>query len=461
MKMTTSLQARIALAVGLSVTLLWLAAAALTAHRMGREMEEVFDDGLKATAERILPIARHDLRDDRPRKVGKDGHDDEHDDDDEEDNDRRAALTRRDARYGENVDFVVRAPDGRVLLASKGADPARFPAYAGDGYSRTETDRLYYAQSPDGRMTIAVSEPLNQRTELSRKILLGLALPLLVVIPFSLAAIIFAVRRSLRPVRGLREELSSRSAQDLSPLADQNLPGELRPITAGINQLLERLKAAFSAERTFAANAAHELRTPVAGAIAQAQRIRSETKEELTSQRATEIETTLKRLMRMSEKLMQLARAEGSRLRSDEAADLRPVLRMIVGDFERVGEGRIELTLPETPVLSTLDPDALGILARNLIENALKHGSQDENVEVGLGEDGLLTVANDGATLPPEAMERLMRRFERGNGKIDGSGLGLSIVKVICDRAGADITVVSPRQLRDEGVELRVRLPLA
>uniref|UniRef100_UPI002609CDE0 histidine kinase dimerization/phospho-acceptor domain-containing protein n=1 Tax=uncultured Rhizobium sp. TaxID=155567 RepID=UPI002609CDE0 len=305
--MRTSLQTRLALAVGISVTLLWLAAAAVTAHRLGGEMEEVFDDGLKATAQRILPIAQHDLRENHVRRDATD-----HEDDDGEDEaDDGESNARREARFGEDVTFVVRNSEGRVLLASKGADVVTFPPYASSGFVRTDTHQLYYEASPNGRLTIAVAEPLDRRTELSRKMLLGLVLPLVIVIPLSLLAIILAVRGSLRPVRRLQKELAERGAQDLSPLTESGFPSELRPISAGVNQLLDRLKAAFTAERAFAANAAHELRTPVAGAIAQAQRIRAETSEETTGQRATEIETTLKRLMRMSEKLMQLARAEG------------------------------------------------------------------------------------------------------------------------------------------------------
>ncbi len=455
MKIGASLQTRLALTVGLSVTLLWLAAAAVTAHRLGGEMEDVFDDGLRATAQRILPIVRHDVREGRQRRNPAD-----HNDDDGEDTD-RGTHTGREARYGENVTFIVRDRSGNVLLVSQGADASIFPPFVDKGFLRTETHQLYYDKSLDGNLTIAVAEPLDRRRELSRKMLLGLVLPLSIVIPFSLLAIILAVRRSLRPVRGLREALARRGVQDLSPLPDSRLPSELRPISAGINQLLGRLKAAFNAERAFAANAAHELRTPVAGAIAQAQRIRSETGEELTRQRASEIEITLKRLMRMSEKLMQLARAEGGRLQGDEPSDLRTALQMIVQDFKTVGEGRIVLTVPQRPVLSKLDPDAVGILFRNLIENALKHGAQDGLVEAVLQVDGMLCVANDGPVLPADAMDRLMQRFERGDGKIGGSGLGLAIIKAITDRAGMTINVTSPRPEKSEGVQVQVRLPLS
>ena len=168
------------------------------------------------------------------------------------------------------------------------------------------------------------------------------------------------------------------------------------------------------------------------------------------------LETTLKRLMRMSEKLMQLARAEGSRLQLDTSNDLRQVLHLIVQDFTRSGEERISLSMPDAPVDSNLDPDAFGILCRNLIENALRHGTADQLVQVDLSPDGVLSVRNDGPVLSPDMTERLMLRFERGSGNTDGSGLGLAIVKAIADRADARISVVSPLQNSAQGVQISV-----
>lgn len=458
MKFANSLQARLALVVGLSVTVLWLVAASFTAHLVGKEMEEVYDDGLKATAERILPIARHDVREWGSRHKNAREHDD---DDEEEAEGGYQGRGNREARYGEDLVFIVRDKTGNVLFGSDGVDEAIFPAFAKKGFARTDKYQLYYDASDDGSLTIAVAEPLEQRKELSSKMLFGLLVPLIVVIPISFLLIIIGVRLSLRPIRDFREGLSSRGAQDLSPLSGEGLPRELRPISDAVNQLLARLKAAFNAERAFAANAAHELRTPVAGAIAQAQRIRAETKETQSGQRAIEIETTLKRLMRMSEKLMQFARAEGGRLKSDEASDLRVVLRLIVEDFARTGSDRIDLVMPDEPVNATLDPDAVGILCRNLIENALKYGARNEPVSVSLNKDGTLSIANDGPELHPEEMQRLLQRFERGNGKIPGNGLGLAIVKAIADRVDARISVVSPRTGKADGVEVKVVLPLS
>ncbi len=141
----------------------------------------------------------------------------------------------------------------------------------------------------------------------------GLALPLFLIIPLSLIGIVAIVRLSLRPVRRFSGALASRGVRDLSAVDDTRLPSEISPVVQAVNQLLERLRRALDAERSFTANAAHELRTPVAAALAQTQRLLAETTDPQAGQRAAEIEIALKRLTRLSEKLMQLARAEGGR----------------------------------------------------------------------------------------------------------------------------------------------------
>jgi two-component system OmpR family sensor kinase len=259
----------------------------------------------------------------------------------------------------------------------------------------------------------------------------------------------------------LRNDLAARGAQDLSAVQDTDLPTEVAPIAAGLNQLLLRLKDAFEAERSFVANAAHELRNPVAGAIAQAQRLEVETTDRQAAQRAADIETTLKRLARLSEKRMQLARAEGGRLRSDKPADLRPILKLIVADFERsVAAEELDLELPPEPVLSDIDPDAFGILCRNLIENALRHGQPGTPVAIRLEAGGGLVVRNEGPVIPAEVLMRLTSRFERAAMAGEGSGLGLAIVLTIAERAGGSLVLHSPVAGRATGFEAVVTLPV-
>lgn len=440
MTLPRSLQARFALSVGLVLTVLWLLAATVTGLIVRGEMDEVFDSALQETAERILPLAVTEI-------VGRD----------EDEVTQRLAPIRA---HDEFFTYVIRDPEGQILLQSHAADPAAFPAYDGQGFRQTATHRLYSDAVLSGTIRITVAEPLAHRAAVARSIRMSLILPLLVMLPLALGGIVLAVRVSLTPLRRFRARLDARSARDLSPVPAADLPAEIAPLAATLNGLLARLRDAFEAERSFAANAAHELRTPLAGAIAQAQRLGLETTEATTQIRAAEIEATLKRLTRLSERLMQLARAEGGRLRIDHSADLRPVARLVVEDLARtVAPGRIALTLPETEVLSDINPDAFAILCRNLIENALRHGADAAPVEVTVTIDGQLIVANDGPVVPPETLTRLTARFERAQASSDGSGLGLAIVAAIADRIGSEVLLESPRPGDATGFRASVRLP--
>ena len=152
---------------------------------------------------------------------------------------------------------------------------------------------------------------------------------------------------------------------------------------------------------------------------------------------------------------MQLARAEGGRLRAERAMDIAPVLGMVVDELRAGagGAGRIEVRMPDGAILSDMDPDAFAILARNLIENALRHGASDEPVRVALMRDGVLRVTNGGPPVPPETLSRLSRRFERGQTAADGSGLGLAIADTIAKGAGARLVLHSPAPGRTDGFE--------
>lgn len=442
MRWPRSLQARLGLSLGVMLTVLWLAAAFVTVVILRDEMDEVFDSALQETAQRLLPLAVVDI-------VGRED----------------AGMTQRLGAvraHDEFFPYIVRDADGRILLQSHAADPAIFPAYDGPGFRQTPTYRLYNDDALRGTIRITVAEPLAHRAAVAREIGMGLGLPLLVVLPLALLSIGLAVRASLAPLRRFRDRLDARSARDLSPVPGEDIPPEIAPVAVTLNRLLDRLKTTFEAERSFAANAAHELRTPLAGAIAQAQRLQSEARDPALGARAAEIEATLKRLTRLSERLMQLARAEGGQLRLDRAADLRPVARLVVDDVARsTAPGRIVLTLPEVPVMSDLDPDAFGILCRNLVENAVRHGPEDSPVEVSLRSDGQLIVANGGPVLPPETLGRLTARFERAGARADGSGLGLAIVAAIAERIDSPLVLRSPRPGAVTGFEASVRLPVA
>lgn len=439
MRLPQSLQARLGLSLGFLLTVLWIGAASVTALVLRQEMNEVFDAALEQAAQRLLPLAVVEV-------VGRE---------DEGVTQRLAAIR----PHGEFFTYIVRDAEGRVLLQSHGADPATFPAYDGRGFRQTATHRIYNDDALRGSVRISVAEPLDHRETMAREIQIGLGLPVLVVIPLALLAVALSARAGLAPLRRLRRRLETRGARDLSPLPADGLPAELRPIGATLNDLFARLAAAFEAERSFAANAAHELRTPLAGAMAQAQRLAAETTDDKARQRAQEIDASLKRLTRTSERLLQLARAEGGPLRLDHATDLRVAARIVLGDLARRPDaGRIAVTLPERPVLSDLDPDAFGIICRNLVENALRHGAATGPVDVALSQDGTFGVSNDGPVVPADVLARLAERFERG--RAGGSGLGLAIVAAIAGRIGTRLVLESPRPGGDGGLRASLRLPV-
>lgn len=433
-----SLQWRLSLWLGLGLTLLWVAAAAVTIQKLRHEMDEVFDSALEETGQRLLPLAVRDI-------VGRDSDDDAS----------QSVATMRE--HNEYFTYVVRDAEDRVLLRSHKADLSVFPPFTAMGFANTSTHRIYSDAALQGTITISIAEPLARRQMVAREILVGLALPLGLLIPISLIGVWAVVRLSMAPLRRFRSDIEVRGAGDFTPISAEGLPSEIQPNARAVNRLLERLRRTLEAERSFTANSAHELRTPVAAALAQTQRLVIETSDEAARARGREIEAALRRLSRLSEKLMQLARAEGARLRAAEPTDLAAILHMVVNEMTASAgnAGRVELVVPEAPALSHIDPDAFAILARNLIENALKHGSRQEPVRVTLSADGVLCVANAGAAIAQDVLARLSEPFERGRAQTDGAGLGLAIARTIAAGSGGRIELLSPREERQDGFEAR------
>lgn len=436
MRAPRSLQWRLSLWLGMGMALLWLATALVTIRNLRHELDMVFDSALEETAQRILPLAVLDI-------IGRE--------DDGVTSQKIATLRTHD----EYFTYVVRDDKGNVLLRSHGADDAIFPPYSGMGFVNSPTHRIYFDAALQGTVTIAIAEPLAHRRAVGNQTFFGLMLAFGPLVVLSLVGVWLIVRVSMAPVWAFRTGIEQRGGGDLTPLPAVELPSEIEPVAEALNNLLDRLRRVLEAERSFTASSAHELRTPVAAALAQTQRLISETTDPSTLERASQIEMALRRLARLSEKLMHLARAEGGRLHVEQAADIAPVLRMVTKEMAKDAADRIELSLPPGPVRSRIDPDAFAILSRNLIENALKHGSHDDAIHVGLSEEGVLVVTNAGPAVTPETLARLTRPFERGDTRASGSGLGLAIAKAIASGVGGALTLISPLPGQAGGFEAR------
>ena len=447
MKARASLQRRLVLGLTLGVTVLWLVAAVVTGRVVQRELDEAFDSALEETAQRLLPLAILDIFN-RDETLGPQ---------------RVAPLNAQQ----EHFSYLVRDAAGKVLLQSRTSTPALFDANTPQqGFRTSATHRLYSTSALRNTVFIDIVEPLAYRQEATRDAIIALLQPLLLLIPLSLLGTWLLVRVSLRSVLSYRDAIEQRGVGDLSPIAAGQLPAEINPLADAVNHLMERLRSALEAERSFTANSAHELRTPLAATLAQIQRLRREAPDALQA-RIAQIEASLRDLARLSEKLMQLAKAEGGGLLSETPQDLTALLNFVVQDLRRAAEVPITLTLPEEEdgmpgsLWSTIDQDAFAILLRNLIENALKHGTPGQAIEVGLsglpGDAALLKVVNSGQIVPAPLLARLTGRFMRGASLADGSGLGLAIASTIASGVGAKLTLASPATGKEDGFEAKVR----
>lgn len=427
-----SLRRDLAFGLVLGLGLMWLAAILGAALVLREELDEVFDSALRETAERLLPLAVTEIINTGPDTPA-----------------RRVSPVRPHEEY---LTYVVRGRDGAIVLQSQDARAETFATAPRPGYRTTADHRIYTSSTVSGDYLIEVAEPLENRREATLETTGALVLPVLVLLPLSLLGVLWFTACRLRPVAALSAEVAGRDASDLAPLTTAGLQTELMPIRDAVNRLMAHLARTLEAERNFTANAAHELRTPVAASLAQTQRLIAEAPDGPLRDRARAIEAELQRLARLGAKLLDLSRAEGGAVLAPAPRDLAPILDLVVADFTRAGAPRLRLSRPAAAP-SRLDPDAFAILARNLIENALTHGDPAQPVAVTLGADASLRVVNAGPVVPPDQLDRLTRRFERAGSRARGAGLGLAIAASIAEAAGARLVLSSPAPGRNDGFE--------
>jgi two-component system, OmpR family, sensor kinase len=427
---------------------LWLASAVLAAISIRHEIDEVFDSSLQETAQRILPLALDDLG--------------EHKEEDDEEEGRQLADPFPAAKHKEHLHYQVRDARGHVLLRSHDAPAEPFAAPLKRGYFDGNGRRYYTEPSPDQSLYVQVAEVPEERQSAIRAVWLGLATPLVGLLPLAALVIYWTVRRTTRPILDVQRQIELRDGEHLDPIDAYALPGELTPIINDMNRLLERLKAALDAERSFAANSAHELRTPIAAARAQAEIIAEGLRQSPDHGRAVQLIGTLGQLGRRIEKMLQLARAEAGLGLGRTETDLAAVTRVVVDDYARRShlERRFALAAPQGQILATIDPDALGIALQNLIDNALRYGVPDATIEISIGAEPSIRVVNSGPIIDPEDLAKLKDRFERaGPKRAPGIGLGLSIVDQIMRQAGGKLELFSPARGKADGFEAILAFP--
>lgn len=434
-----TLSRRVAVFATLGLAGVWALATLLMAAVFWAEQEEVFDQQLVETAHVLLPLLSQARRLEGART------------------DLAAAHPGGDP----NEVFVWRLIDreGATLLSSPFAEAPPAPGLAENGFLRSGGHRVYATAFNAAGEALVLAAPLAERREAWREGMTGFLLATLALAPLTWLFVGWLSRRALAPLESLRQEVAARGAGRLDGLEAEGWPEDLAQIVGALNGLMARLSQALEAERAFASNAAHELRTPVAAALAQVQLLREEAGADPERRARIEaLERALRRMGRLVARLLQLARADAGIGASAEAHDLAPLTRLVAEDARRGAAGdRLKLSLPPHPVPARIDPDAFAIVLGNLIDNALHHGPPGAEVEIRLKPGALLEASNGGPALSPEALAGLTRRFAKGPG--EGFGLGLHICAQILEQAGGRLELLSPAPGRPDGFMARISLP--
>ncbi|MDB5868091.1 MAG: integral rane sensor signal transduction histidine kinase, partial [Polaromonas sp.] len=335
--------------------------------------------------------------------------------------------------------------------------------------------RVYTLQTP--LQTVQIAQDLSARTVRARVLALRAVLPFAGLTPLLMLAVWWIIKRSLAPIERTRRAVASRAADDFSPLAADGLPDEVRPLVDELNLLFGRVRTAFEAQKNFVADAAHELRSPLTALKLQAQALRrADADPEAREAGIARLNQGMDRAIRLVEQLLLLAREEAGPAQAGGSAgrvDLQALVKLAVADvLPQARRKQIDLGLADSPpgqfaqegLEVSGQAEALRILLRNLLENAVKYTPAGGQVDVSLDtRQGrpVLRVEDSGPGIAPQDRARVFDRFFRASDAAleTGSGLGLAIVKAIADRHGA--TLALDRSARLGGLQVEVRFPPA
>jgi two-component system sensor histidine kinase TctE len=381
----------------------------------------------------------------------------------------------------DRIYYRVAAADGSTVAGDErlpmppmqltGELPVRFyDTHVGGEKVRASAYALFtQGEHPAG--TVIFAETMVKRRHLLERILVTLVLPLVIITVLAAALVWYGVRSGLAPLNDLASALARRGSSDLRPVATDRVPGEVRPAVEAFNNLMTRVEAAQSAQQRFLSEAAHQLRTPLAGLSAQLDRALRAQDYEALKPALDQLRGASRRVTRLVNQLLTIARAEPGADPSREftefdlAALVQATCREWVPDALAAG---VDLGFAGDPgPVRVLGHEAfVGEILNNLIDNALRYGAragQAVTVRLTCDPQPELSVEDEGPGVPAEERTRIFERFHRvagsGTGKKDagGAGLGLAIVREIARTHGAEAWVEPGADGR--GAVFRVRFP--
>lgn len=420
-----SLRWRLLAAIGAVVMTTWLLTGWFSYTQAQHEAEEMLDGSLAQTARLLLAIT-HDNEDDLGELAP-----------------RLATVRGAEDVYEPPLEFQIGRGDGTILARSP--DAPEFPILGVAGYNdiirHEEAWRVLNAVSADGRYRVQVAQAIGLRDRAALEVATQTVWPLLLITPVLILLIYFSIKRALRPLEQLAREVATRTPDSLAPLTATRIPTEARPLVVAINRLFRRVGRTLDNERRFTADAAHELRTPLAALKVQTQVALLGGDSPVREHALHQIELGVDRAGRLVEQLLRLARLDPLSCPPHSLpVDLGQLVERVVAASH--AERPVATPQLNAPCLVQGDNDLLQIAVRNLVDNALRYSPPDSAIRVAIQrrDDASydLTVSDNGPGVPEAILARLGERFFRAEpGKTEGNGLGLAIVARIAELHGA------------------------
>lgn len=419
----------------------WLVMMVFSSFDAHHEVDELFDAQLAQSAQTLLALASHDEAERLGSGVAPyEAHHHVH---------RHHRQIEYLGNIGEAVHkyqrrlrFQIWHADGSLLLHSENAP--KTPLTANDGFSETQDEsghwRYLSLWNPEHSIQVQVCEDHHIRDELIGQIAWRLLLPALIGLPLIGLWVWIATRRGMASLDALARQIASRDPQQLQALTPASAPEEIRAMLEALNGLLARVEQTLEAERRFTADAAHELRTPLAALQAQLQvalRARDDSERDRS---LDQLRRGLTRASHLVDQMLQLARLDPeSALPTPIAVDLAGLAENVCADLGPLILAKdLDFELHALPgLLVKGQPEWLGVLLRNLVDNAIRYTPAGGRVQVILSRQEntcVVTVSDSGPGIPPDQREAVLRRFHRINQSGEpGSGLGLAIVARIAE----------------------------
>ena len=361
--------------------------------------------------------------------------------------------------------FVVSIWDAQGRLVHASLPSAHIPPQVQPGYSTAEAagEQWQVYTTGNSLRTVQVAQQEVVRQEIAQTAALVAAAPVLIAIPLAWLVVGWAMNRVLARLNALSIELAERSVSATAPIALDGIPAEVAPLALSMNSLIVRLHDAVEAQRRFISDAAHELRTPLAGMQIQLENLAREA-QDAHRETAAALARGVRRASALVNQLLHLARLEQSGTALDEMVDVNALVLESIADYAALAE-RKELDLEVNFACQAVcrgAADEVRALLSSLIDNAVRYTPSGGRVDVSIGRDDgrfVVEVSNTGALLPKGAETRVFDRFFRAAPlETEGTGLGLSIARRVAERHAFGLTIEN-RPESETGVVARVSIP--